>query len=94
MSQSRKSSHDPGPVEFRELCHRAVHQLVDRHVQGGDDVFLGLEVVVEGGLGDPDPLGDLPERGLVVALLHEEVQGDVEDALTVAWISPRPREGG
>ena len=45
-----------------------------------DDVFLGLEVVVERGLGDAEPLGDLAQRGLLVALLGEELQGDVLDA--------------
>jgi hypothetical protein len=28
--------------------------------EAADDVFLGLEVVVKGGLGDAEPLGDLP----------------------------------
>jgi hypothetical protein len=55
-------------------------QLVDRTGEvvhdADEDVFLGLEVVVERGLGDVQLLGDLAERGLVVALLGEEVEGD------------------
>ena len=36
-----------------------------------DDVFLGLEVVVEGGLGHAQPLGDLAQGRLLVPLLGE-----------------------
>jgi hypothetical protein len=36
-----------------------------------DDVFLGLEVVIQGGLGDAQALGDLAQRRLLVALLGE-----------------------
>jgi len=42
-----------------------------------DDVFLGLEVVVKRGLGDAKPLGDLAQRGLLVALLGEQFERDL-----------------
>ena len=45
------------------------------------DVLLALEVVVERGLGDAQPLGDLAQRGLVVALLVEQLERHVQDAL-------------
>ena len=50
--------------------------------QAGHDVFLGLEVVVQRGLGDVEPFGDLSQRGLVVALLGEQFQGDRLDPLS------------
>jgi len=34
-------------------------------------------VVVERGLGDVEPLGDLAQRRLLVALLGEELEGDI-----------------
>ena len=51
------------------------------HVQLQEDVLLALEVVVQRGLRDLQPLGDLPQRRLVVALLVEQLQRDVEDPL-------------
>ena len=50
-------------------------------MEGSEDVLFALEVVVEGGLGDAQLLGDLPQAGAVVALGHEEVEGDIENAL-------------
>ena len=49
--------------------------------EAADDVLLGLEVVVQGGLGDAKPFRDLPQRGLLVALLREQLQRDRLDAL-------------
>ena len=62
-----------------ELGGRRPHQVVHPHVQRHEDVLLALEMVVEGGLGHPQALGDLAKRGRVVALLHEELEGDVEN---------------
>ena len=42
---------------------------------------LRLEVVVERRLRDAEPLGDLAQRRLVVALLGEQLERDVEDPL-------------
>ena len=50
-------------------------------VQLQEDVLLALEVVVERGLRDLQPLGDLAQRRLVIPLLVEELERDVEDAL-------------
>src|SRR5690348_14435017 len=49
--------------------------------QAGHDVFLGLEVVIERGLGDVEPFRDLPQRGLVITLLGEQLQSHGLDAL-------------
>src|SRR5215471_3060746 len=49
--------------------------------EAADDVLFGLEVVVQGGLGDAEPFRDLPQRGLLVALLGEQLQRDRLDAL-------------
>jgi tetratricopeptide (TPR) repeat protein len=50
-----------------------------------DDVFLGLEVVVQGGLGHAEALGDLAQRGLLVALLGEQLERNL--------LRPRPGIG-
>ena len=50
-------------------------------MQRQQDVVLRLEVVVEGRLGDAQLLGDLPQAGAVEALLGEEVESHIEDAL-------------
>jgi len=42
-----------------------------------DYVFFGLEVVIQGGLGHAKPLGDLAQRGALVAVLGEELHGDL-----------------
>jgi hypothetical protein len=42
--------------------------------EADEDVFLGLEVVVERRLRDVQPFGDLPQRRLLVALLGEEFE--------------------
>jgi hypothetical protein len=39
-------------------------------------------VVVKGGLLDTETLGDLSQGGLVVALLREELEGDLDGALS------------
>jgi len=43
-------------------------------VEGEEDVLLAFEVVVEGGLGRAETVGDLAKRGLVVALLVEQLE--------------------
>ena len=54
-----------GPVQERvELGEVVVGEAVD-------DVFLGLEVVVQGGLGHAQALGDLAQGRLLVPLLGE-----------------------
>jgi hypothetical protein len=76
----------PGPLEAGRLLPDPVEDLLQvRHQRVGEraeDVVLGLVVVVEGRLAEPEPLGDLAQRRPVVALLDEEVEGDVEDATT------------
>ena len=46
-----------------------------------EDVLLAREVVVEGCLCGTQPLGDLANRGVLVALLVEQLERDVENAL-------------
>ena len=58
---------------------------VDAHVQRQQDVVLRLEVVIESRLGDAQLLGDLAQAGAVEALLYEEVEGRIEDALAGVW---------
>jgi len=54
---------------------------VEAQVQLEEDVLLALEVVVERGLRHPETIGNLAQRCLVVALLVEQLERDVEDAL-------------
>jgi hypothetical protein len=65
-------------------------EVVDAHVQRHEDVLFGFEVVVEGRLGDAQLLGDLPQAGAVVALLGEEVESHIEDALAGVGLGGRP----
>ena len=55
------------------------------------DVLLPLEVVVERSLRESQLLRDLAQRGLVVAVLVEQIEGDVQDPFAggAAW-SPGP----
>ena len=69
-----------------QLLEDTTAERVQPQVQLKQDVLLALEVVVERGLGDPQPLGDLPQRGLVVALLVEQLERHVQDPL--AHLSP------
>ena len=63
------------------LEQRLLAELVHPHVQRQQDVVLRLEVVVERRLGDAEALGDLAQAGAVEALLGEEVESHIEDAL-------------
>jgi hypothetical protein len=72
-----------------EPGHGVAHQLVHRLMQGHEDLVLGAEVVVEGGLGHPHPRGDLAERGLLVPLLDEEIEGDIQDPLARSGLTGR-----
>jgi hypothetical protein len=64
-----------------QLLEDGPGQFVQAQVQRDQDVLFGGEVVVDRGLGEAERLGDLAQRGLVVALLGEQVQGDIEDPL-------------
>jgi hypothetical protein len=60
--------------------------------EAADDVLFGLEVVVQGGLGDAEPLGDLAQRGLLVPVLREQLEGHGLNPLPgVAPCAPRRR---
>src|ERR1017187_7082757 len=71
--------------------------------QAADDVFLGFEVVIQGRLGDTEPFGDLPQRGLLIPLLREKLQRHGLDPLPgvtarvccrrLAWVTHRVRLG-
>ncbi len=84
-----KSSRSPGHASARscpsleavELLERLPTERVQAQMELEQDVLLALEVVVERGLGRAEPLGDVAQRGLVVALLGEQLECDVEDAL-------------
>src|SRR5579875_37006 len=68
-------------LELVESLERLATEGVQTQMELQEDVFLALEVVVERGLRDAEPLGDVAQRGLVVALLGEQLEGDVEDPL-------------
>ena len=48
-------------LEVLEVIERLAAERVEAQVQLEQDVFLALEVVVERGLGDAEPLGDLAQ---------------------------------
>jgi hypothetical protein len=78
-------------VELVEPVEDVAAEGVEAQVELEEDVFLALEVVVERGLRHFESIGDLPQRSLVVALLVEELERDVEDALPGQ--SPRAADG-
>ena len=76
---------EPCPRRRRRVVPHGVQrlatELVQTQVQRHQDVGLAGEVVVDRRFGEAEPVGDLPERRLVVALGAEQLEGDVEDAL-------------
>ncbi len=87
-------------LAVRERIQRAQQLLaqgVQAQVQLEQDVRLALEVVVERRLGEPEALGDVADRRLVVALLGEQLERDVEDPFAGRdrlVLSRRGRGGG
>jgi hypothetical protein len=75
------AAHELRLVEAVDLVEDGAAEVVQTQVELEEDVALALEVVIERGLRDPEPLGDLPQRRLVVALLVEELERDIEDPL-------------
>ncbi|GMA34461.1 hypothetical protein GCM10025876_06650 [Demequina litorisediminis] len=71
--------------------HEVVHVVRDAGEETIEDLLLGLEVVVQGGLRDPQVLGNLAQRGLVVAVGGEALESDLLDAL--ARVSTPARRG-
>ena len=67
---------------FLEKGHRLPLDLDQRLHERAKDHVLAREVVVEGGFGHTDALGDLAQRRLVESLLDEEIEGGVEDVLS------------
>ena len=68
------------------IAHDALDALDDRAVRplehGLEDVFLAFEVVVDGALGEPaQTIDDVRHGGALVSARHEELLGDIEDAL-------------
>ena len=97
MASTTSSSSSPHCVRvtgscFAILSRASLAELVQPHVQRQQDVVLGLEVVVERRLGDVEAFGDLPQAGAVEALLGEEVESHIEDAL--AGVGFRGGAGG
>ena len=85
-TSGRSTSRGGRPTEPRTAPRLAIgsrrrSRVVQAHVERHEDVFLAGEVVVERGLGEAEWFGDLPQRRLVVALLDEQVEGDIEDPL-------------
>src|ERR1019366_9263538 len=78
-ARPRRARLGPGPADQRVDLAEVVLD------QARDDVFLRLEMVVQGSLGDREPLGDLAQRRLLVTLLSEQLDCDLLDA--------RPRVG-
>ena len=77
-----------------QLLEDGPGQFVQAQVQRDQDVLFGGEVVVDRGLGEAERLGYLAQRGLVVALLDEQVQGDVEDPLAGVTFAGVPASVG
>ncbi len=74
------------PLGLVDGAEGGLAELVKTQVQRHQDVLFAGEVVVDGRLGEAQPLGDLTQRGALVALFGEELEGDVEDPLPRAHV--------
>ena len=78
-----------GPSSSSKSFERFVYQAMHAQVQAHEDVGLAREVVVESGLGEAHPLGQLPQRGVVEALFKEQVERLVQDPFSRAALTHR-----
>lgn len=74
----------------RGLGNAVVDQLVADRPALEQDLVLAAEVIIERGLGDVQPLGDVVQRGAVIALFEEQGDGRAQHrlALFVAGAAP------
>jgi hypothetical protein len=72
-----QEGHASGAVGAELFDVARVAQIQD----AGEQLGLGAEVVQHAGLGDAGPVGDLLQRGVVVAPRGEGVHGDPQDLL-------------
>ena len=73
-----------GSDAVQNVLDHAAAQPVDFHQK----LFLVLEIVVESGLGDVEPFGDIVERCAGVALFQEQLRGGLEDGFALGfWIA-------
>jgi hypothetical protein len=66
-------------VKRFQFVQDALAERVQTEVQVEQDVRFALEVVIERRLGRAQTLGDVAQRGLVVAVLGGQLESDVED---------------
>ena len=66
------------------LCHRPADAGVQVEHELVEDPLLAVEVEVEGALTDARGLGDLDDRGVVVAVLGEDALGRLDQLLARA----------
>src|SRR5690606_16030795 len=69
------------------------HRVHGRGHQGGVELELAGEVLVEHRLGDARAFGDLVHRGRVIPLLDEHLEGDVEQ-LSPPSVAGQPSRAG
>lgn len=81
---------EAGAAAGGDLGYAVVDAFVADRPAFEQDLVLAAEVVVERRLGDVEPLGDVVERGAVIALLEEELYGRAQYrlALLVAGAAP------
>ena len=72
-------------------AHRIASDLVQLEVERHQDVLLAGEVVVDGSLREPQPVGYLTDGCCVVTLRYEQVQRYLEDPLSRVAL---PRRAG
>lgn len=74
----------------RGLGNAFVDQFVADRPALEQDLVLAAEIIIERGLGDVQPLGDVVQRGAVIALFEEQLHGGAQHgfALLVAGAAP------
>ena len=72
-----------GPAAGRDLGDAVGDALVADRPALEQDLVLAAEIIVQRGLGDIQPLGNIIERGSVIALLEEELHSRAQNRLAL-----------
>src|SRR5262249_50721256 len=79
-----------GPVATLETAHPRLHGALEVNHEGDDDIFLGLEVVVDGALADIGSGGDLVDGDRFDAMLGKQSDGRSYDLRSYGGLLPLP----
>ena len=73
-------AYHPTPSDYQQLRHNREHVLKEQLVIAEDNIAFSIEMVIEGAFGYSAYAADLVDRGVVVAVLLEQLDGCFHDA--------------